>query len=157
MGTITIELCPEDRARLDAIIAGLSGIHAPNCKSCVDSAMRMAVSVMQDPEGIGSGEAPTGATTYEEPPEVLAAIAEPEAPEAEEVPAESEAPATPEPPEAKVIKFPDFQGLVSKVLAEGKCTKPQLRAHMETYGCKKLSDIPEDKRAEFLAHYGVQA
>lgn len=155
MGTIVIELCPEDRARLDAIIAGLSGIHSPNCKSCVDSAMHMVANVMQDPEGIGSGETPATSTTFEEPPEVLAAIAEPDP--VEEVPAEPEAPATPEPPKAKVIEFPDFQGLVSKVLADGKCTKPQLREHMATYGCKKLSDIPEDKRAEFLAHFGVQA
>lgn len=32
MTTITIELCPEDRARLDAILAALSG--RPDCAQC---------------------------------------------------------------------------------------------------------------------------
>lgn len=40
MNRIVIELHPEDRARLDALIAGLEKLQ-PNCDSCVDNVLRV--------------------------------------------------------------------------------------------------------------------
>lgn len=40
MNTITIELCAEDRARLDAILKALE--NRPNCEHCVSAAMDMS-------------------------------------------------------------------------------------------------------------------
>lgn len=158
MNTITIELCKEDRARLDAIIEGLSKLTTHNCHNCVESAVQMAVTVAKDPDNVdpaytgqpAPAEHPIDATT-----EHLTVVE----------PAATEEPPAPEAPKPVTLKFADFQGLISKVLAEGKCTKPQLREHMAevTYikdgkecRCTKLSDIPEDRRAEFLERYGVQ-
>ena len=155
MNTITFELCTEDRARLDAIISGLSRLNAHNCSGCVESAVQMAVEVAKNPDdvdpsyikGIGADEHPAEASTAHL--EVVTNAPD-EAPKA---------------PEEKPLEFAKFQGLVSKVIAEGKCTKPQLREHMAEYTylkdgkeetCTKLSDIPEAKRVGFLAIFGVQ-
>lgn len=46
MNTITIELCQEDRARLDSILAALE--KRPACERCVESAVRMATNAPQE-------------------------------------------------------------------------------------------------------------
>ena len=50
MNCITIELCAEDRARLDKIIEGLGALRRPDCSSCVEgvaSYMAKAAEVME--------------------------------------------------------------------------------------------------------------
>lgn len=38
---LTIELCADDRARLDKILEALTGLQQPNCHSCVETAVGM--------------------------------------------------------------------------------------------------------------------
>lgn len=90
MNTITIELCAEDRARLDKILAGLIGLQH-DCNKCVESAL----SAMKD------SIEPVAPTTPIEPTEP--APAEPV-----------------EAPKAQKFKIPDIQKKVVELSAAGK-------------------------------------
>lgn len=57
MNTITIELCQEDRARLDSILAALE--KRPACERCVEPAVRMATTAQE------AADAPETAATPE--------------------------------------------------------------------------------------------
>lgn len=115
---ITIELCAEDRARLDAILGALQA--GPNCESCVKSAIDF-VDRHQNPEE--------------------AAPAEPEQP------AEPEPEAAPEPqPEAVKVERSDIQKMVVALSQAGK--KEAVKAIVTAYNNTKVSDIPEDKLGE---------
>ncbi len=39
--TLTVELCADDRDRLDRILKALEGLQQPNCHSCVETAVGM--------------------------------------------------------------------------------------------------------------------
>lgn len=115
---ITIELCAEDRARLDAILGALQA--GPNCESCGKSALDF-VARHQNPEE--------------------AAPAEPEQP------AEPEPEAAPEPqPEAVKVERSDIQKMVVSLSQAGK--KDAVRSIVTAYNNTKVSDIPEDKLGE---------
>ena len=133
MSTITIELCAEDRARLDAIIAGLGGRgHSCACQHQNETTAPEAV----EPKTIAP--APVA-------PAAPAEVFEPEAPAAA-----PEAPKTEEKP--KPVDFEEFRGRVAKYLAGGG-DKAALKAYLEEhYGTGQVSAVPEDKRAEVLAH-----
>lgn len=121
MNTITIELCAEDRARLDAIIEGLKA-NKPNCKGCVENAIRMVA------------PAETIANPIIEDPV-------PEAPAAE-----APAPA----PEVKPVSLAEFQKAVTQVCAKGPEQKQAAKEIINKYACS-VSAVPEDKRAEAMA------
>lgn len=122
---ITIELCQEDRERLDKIIAGLGNLK-PNCHSCTESALK----VMGENLKIVTGQEPD-----EEPP----------APLNEDV-------ITPEPvaePEQPKYTTADILAKVQTMASPGNPKRERAKAIVTSYG-KKVSDIPEDKRNEAM-------
>lgn len=142
--TITIELCKEDRSRLDKILEALQACRLdkildkileelqasrPNrencCKTCasmIDHAWKYGAASGQEPQ-----EAP-----------------EPEAPKT--TPQEPEKPTAPEPaPEAPTVTHAEIQQKVIRLSAAGK--KAEAREIVTAYA-GKISDIPEDKLQE---------
>ena len=117
MNHITIELCQEDRARLDAILSAL--------QSC------------------GTPYAATLESTSEEAPQLPAQEPQDEpAAEPEEVPApEAEQPTAAE-PAAPAVSLSDIQQKVVSLSAAGK--KAQVREVVMAYATK-VSAIPADK------------
>lgn len=125
MNTITIELCQEDRARLDAILAELEKAR-PDCSKCTEA---VTVSMAHQLR------------------EIRATYAEPET--ATTTPPETDKPAEAEnEPQSEPVKLADIQQKVVTLSAAGK--KDAVRA-IVTKHAARVSDIPEDKRAEVLA------
>lgn len=125
MNHITIELCKEDRQRLDEVIAFL-GLIAGEMKN----------------------QPATKAPVIDHPAE--ASTAHLEIPVADSAPAEPE-PAPVEPaPTVKVIPFAEFQAAVTRVVAKGPEQKKAAREIISKYG-GSVSAVPEDKRAEAMA------
>ena len=122
MNKITIELCAEDRARLDAIIAGLTGMQCDMCTDRIKA--KLATTAPQEPK--------TEAAEVFTP-------AEPEKP-AEPAVEEHTAPAV-------TVTHADIQRKVIELSAAGK--KDAVRAIVTTYAAR-VSDIPEDKLVEVL-------
>lgn len=117
MNIITIELCQEDRERLDKILAALEAKSQP----------------MQVNELTGAIEP----ATHIEPPEGFEEITE-------EAPAEAPQPEAADAPKnkGKSISKADVQSKVVQLSAAGK--KAQVREIVQQYGAK-VSDIPENK------------
>lgn len=131
MNTITIELCSEDRARLDAIIEGLKGCR-PNCSSCVQTALGMMSDVHNAP-----AEHPADApATHLEPP------APAPDPEPDSVHAMKPTPAP--------VSLGEFQKAIVTRCAESAETKEKVQALIHQYAAS-VSAVPEDKRAAVLA------
>lgn len=122
MNVITIELCAEDRARLDAILGALQA--GPNCESCVKSAI-----------------------DFVENHQVPGQQAIPEVPASDEVPETPEPAPAPQPEVAKVDRS-DIQKKVVELSQAGK--KEAVKAIVTAYNNTKVSDIPEDKLSEVL-------
>lgn len=122
MTTITIELCAEDRARLDGILEALK---SHNCKGCVEAAVNYTAAQMAAPV------------------EPVAPVAEAnEEPKAEPAP-EPEQPAVKE--DAPAVSLSDIQQKVVTLSAAGK--KAQVRDIITAYA-SRVSAIPEDKVGE---------
>lgn len=117
MNKIIFELSPEDRARLDAIIAKLDGL-APHCDDGVDNVVHM----------VEAAHPAAPATAPEAPPWT-----------------ESTPPPAAEPP-----ALAEFQKAVAVRCAENPAVKPKVRELVNRYAAS-VSEIPEDKRLEFLA------
>lgn len=122
MNTITIELCQEDRARLDKVIDLLSA--RPNCQTCAETVARLVTSSQPTPVQ----DAPEPVEFTKDTPE-------------EEKPAEPVQVADTAPQVTKA----DIQQKVIQLSAAGK--KVQVR-EIVTAVATKVSDIPEDKLAE---------
>ena len=149
MNTITIELCAEDRARLDAIITGLAQTNHHNCAGCVQAAVTTAVAIAKDPDNVDPAyteEAPRPLDTnvvMEHPADASTAHLEPVA---------VEAPVQEGPKAEKPIAFEKFQASVAAFISKGG-DKSALKAYLtEKYGKGQVSAVPEDKRAEVLKH-----
>lgn len=137
---LTVELCTEDRARLDKII-DLLGQHVPHTvstPSAVDDELReklekVVASAAQTV--VGPAETPRDAT---------------EAPTATDAPAEAEAPATEAPvaQEAVKVTLGDIQGKVIALVQAGK--KAEVRAICTAYA-PQVTQIPEEKFGEVMA------
>lgn len=122
MTTLTIELCAEDRARLDGILEALK---SHNCKSCVEAAVNYTTAQMAAPV------------------EPVAPVSEAkEEPKAEPAP-EPEQPAVKE--DAPAVSLSDIQQKVVTLSAAGK--KAQVRDIITAYA-SRVSAIPEDKVGE---------
>lgn len=145
---ITIELCAEDRARLDKIIEGLSGLK-PDCKACAQSAMEAAAAAtakqshVLKPEDLPrhtfGAERYKGQNTPQEPvKEDMVEIA---------FPPEDESP-FPEKQLEPVVTFDDVQKKVIALAAAGK--KAAMTEVVKSYA-DRVSLIPEDKLAEVFA------
>lgn len=103
MNNITIELCQEDRARLDRILDALE--KRPACDRCVESAVRLATNAPQE-----AADAPVPAATPEP---------------AQDIPAEQPA----KPVEAPTVA--QLQKKVSQVIAAG--MKAEAKAIIKSY------------------------
>lgn len=117
MNKIIFELSPEDRARLDAIIAKLDGL-APHCDDCVDNVVHM----VEAAHPAASAPAPE-APPWTEP--------------------------TPPPAAAEPPALAEFQKVVTVRCAENPAVKLKVRELVNRYA-PSVSEIPEDKRLEFL-------
>jgi hypothetical protein len=125
---ITIELCAEDRQRIDELIA-FAGLIASEMKSSRPLQLQSI-----DENGIRFGTA-----AEEHPVDAVAPHGEPE-PAAEPV-------ADPE-PVYKVTKD-DIMAKVQPLAAPNNPKREQAKAIVKSYGAK-VSDIPEDKYAEVM-------
>ena len=126
MNTITIELCKEDRQRIDELIA-FAGLIVGEMKSRPVATLETAeISVGLPVEGA----AHLDPVVTEEPP--AAAIDEPAAPEV-----------TP-------VAFAEFQKAVTQAVAKGPKQKAAAKEIINKYA-KSVSEVPEDKRAEVMA------
>lgn len=119
--TVTVELCAEDRARLDRIAELLTPVQPPECKTAEPA----------EP----AQETPT-APVEEKPTEN---------------PPEAETPATPDPAPAeepeKVPTADELRAVVQTLIAAGH--RDAVKAIVQTYAAK-VSDVPADKRAECI-------
>ena len=128
MNRFVIEFHPEDRARLDALIAGLERLQ-PNCDSCVDNVLRVVEGARED--------MPAGAPA-EDPAQPTGNPAMPTGnPAAATIPAA-------EPP-----SLADFQKAVALRCTQTPAVKPKVRELVNRYA-ESVSEIPADKRIEFL-------
>lgn len=140
---VTIELCAEDRARLDALRAALDNKY--NCKDCVALVTEMF-------DNLAKGTTASG--TAQNSPKIEPQTKE--NPKAEELPAEKEnAPkqAT-EPQEAAVksVSRDEVQSKVVSLCAAGK--KAEVKALVNKYA-ERVGAIPEEKLAEVYEQLGA--
>ena len=125
MNTITIELCSEDRARLDAILEALTK-GKPDCTRCAQQVVDYVTCVTGIDE---NGKKVEPVHPVEDP--------FPETPVVE----------APKKPEAPKVKMEDVQQKVVALSAAGK--KAEVRAIVTAYA-ERVSAVPEDKLAEVL-------
>ena len=141
MNNITIELCQEDRARLDAIIEGIK--QKPRCDSCVETVRalseRLAEYTKNEAQSTEEAPTPTNTPPVEEKPTV-AEILQPEK-------AEEETPAEPE-PKTKYVLPSDLQAEIIRLSRKG--FRDQVKEIVFSYNVTSASQIPEEKRAEAL-------
>lgn len=123
---VNVELCKEDRERLDKILTALQSLH---CETCVQSALSY-YQAGQTAEPVAPAQ-PAAPATPEAP---AAPAAEPEPVKAEE-PAAAPAP-------APVHTKADIQRKVVELSAAGK--KDKVREIVTAYAAK-VSAIPDDK------------
>lgn len=145
---ITIELCAEDRARLDRLTAALE---RRNCDACVSNALKWSEGLHREPAPVR--EELTAATEQAEspaqPPQEPTEATEAETPATTQ--AEDESPATkPQASEAApAVTVDDIRQRYVALVASGK--KDEARDTIKSYNVTKISDIPADKCAEVLA------
>lgn len=127
MNHITIELCTEDRARLDAILEALKATK-PRCENCVQLVKDLC--------------------TAENRPENDAQSAETFDPK--ETQPKEEEPTQPEIENDSTVPEVTVEDIRSKVLTlTGAGKKDEVRAIVKEYA-EKVGDIPADKRAEVI-------
>lgn len=126
MNKIIVELHPEDRARLDAIIAKLDSLQ-PHCDDCVENVVTMVEAA--HPAKPAPAPAPAARPT-----------------------AELETPPWTEPAPVPAVEPPtlaEFQKAVAIRCTENPALKPKVRELVNKYA-PSVSEIPADKRLEFL-------
>lgn len=124
MNTVTIELCKEDRQRIDELIA-FAGLIVSEMKS--------------RPTGI-QGELLQAEVSIGLPVEGAAHLE----------PVQIEDPAPAPAPEVKTVSLAEFQKAVTQAVAKGPKQKEAARAIINKYA-SSVSEVPEDKRAEAMA------
>lgn len=131
MNKIVFELCAEDRARLDDIIAGLAKVAAA-------AAAEVAPLISEATALLAAAEHPADApTAHLEPPVAAPAAGQPEP--AAVVPA----------PEVKPVSLGEFQKAIVTRCAESAGMKAKVQALVHKYA-PSVSEIPEGKRSEVL-------
>lgn len=151
---ITIELCAEDRARLDRLAAALE---AHNCERCVSTALKAhndLCAMMQqpaepDPIQQKLTEVLANAKQATEAPQEPAGAAEAETPATTQEPEEKPATEAKASEEAPVVTVDDIRQKYVALVASGK--KDEARDTIKGYGVTKISDIPAEQCAEVLA------
>ena len=142
MNCITIELCAEDRARIDRLTEALE---RKACDGCMASALAWAEQVMHKAGASAIPESAPAPVT----PKNAAPAATTEQPAAV-TPTEDNnaAPAENNPP-PKPVSLAEFQKALSLRCAESATMKDRVRALIHEYAAA-ASQVPEDKRAEVL-------
>lgn len=143
MNNITIELCAEDRARIDNLIVELAGLRHSLTSGHV-------AAVLPEPQ-----EAAEQFSKEEAPKTTILPKPQPEEPKAEEPKAEAPQPeakpeekAAPEPtPTAPEVTVADLQAKVVQLVNAGK--KTETREIILKYA-PNVGSIPAEKRAEVL-------
>lgn len=145
--TITIELCAEDRARLDRL------------NDLLEKRVTQASIIMAEEYGTDGHDPVTQqlaatlakATEAAQPVQDAAGAAEDETltttPQEEETPA-AEAQPSEAAPDVPPVKLEDIRKRVIALAASG--NTPKVRTVMQGYGVTKVSDLPADKYAEVL-------
>lgn len=123
MNHIIIELCAEDRARLDAIIEGLNNITATPATATLEAIPEVPAPAEQSEPADAPAPAPIVEPTTVEP--------------------------TPAEPEVKPISLAEFQKAVTLAVSKG-APKKTIKAIINKYA-PSVSEVPEDKRAEAVA------
>ena len=126
MNRLVIELHPEDRARLDALIAGLERLQ-PNCDSCVGNVLRVVEGVHDEKPAAAPAEDPAPPAAKDEAPFDI-------------------------PPAATAVEPPslaEFQKAVALRCTQNPAVKPKVRELVNRYA-ESVSEIPPEKRLEFL-------
>lgn len=137
MNTITIELCAEDRARLDAILAALAkGPHCDKCVKDVAAALSTSQAPKNEPKNEPQSEEKKEAKENTESPAFVAAEDAP--PWEEDVPKAA-------PKHTKA----DLQQKVVNMVAAG-ADKAKVRSIVNEYA-ERVSLVPEDKLDEVMA------
>lgn len=126
MNVLTIELCAEDRARLDKILEALTQAK-PDCTRCAQNVVDYVTAV--------TGVDENGKK------------AEPEHPVADPFPEPAPVEEAPKKPEAPAVKMEDVQQKVVALSAAGH--KEEVRTIVTAYA-PRVSGIPEDKLAEVM-------
>lgn len=124
MNKIVFELCAEDRARLDDIIAGLAALVPSGTMSDAGEAL-----AEQHP-----ADAPT---THLEPVETPARTPSPEIASVEPA------------PEVKPVSLAELQKAVTMVCAKSAAQKQAAKKIINRYAAS-VSEVPEDKRTEVM-------
>lgn len=136
MNNITIELCAEDRARIDNLTAALEKFHdVVTIKLTPEKTQRMADLAEQ------AGE------TLKPEPVAEAPKAEPTPEPAAEAPKVEEPKAEPTAEPAKEVTVEELRAKVMQLINAGK--KDATRAIITSYA-PNVTEIPADKRAEVL-------
>lgn len=146
--TITIELCTEDRARVDRLIAALERKACDKCVSDVVNVLNVNQQHPAEPDPVQKALAETldKATKAQESPENSPGEAEaptlPTTPEAEEKPKAKE---NAQPATEKTVDQKDIRALYVKLSASGK--KKEAQAIILPYATA-ITAIPDDKCSE---------
>ena len=147
---ITIELCAEDRARLDRLTAALE---RRACDKCVATAMAAMNAPQQpatpDPVQKALAEALEQAETPAEAPQEPAGATEAETPATTQADEEQPAAAADAPEAAPVVTVDDIRERYVALVSSGK--KDVARDTIKSYNVTKISDIPAGKCAEVMA------
>lgn len=134
--TVTLELCTEDRARLDKILEALQ--KTPNCDSCVKSAIEYTPAKMET-----KAKAEDLAEAPKNEPQATEAPAKAETLPWEETPAAEEKPKA----EPTVTQEQIRQKVIQLSATEGGKKKAQARSIVTAYS-ETISGIPDDKCTE---------
>lgn len=137
---ITIELCAEDRARLDRVIEALE--HRPNCENCVSAALDMSKAAQAEVDAAkAEANEPAPITN---PPEPEKSTETPTEHPLDAPPIEVDEPTAPEAPK---VEPAEVQRKVVDLCSKGK--KAEVKAVIMAYA-PNVSSIPSDKLAEVL-------
>lgn len=145
MSLITVELCSEDRARLDAVIDALANL--TSCASCVASVAPLlekasaivdaAPASLVEPQKIADSASSASTPSNDTAPEADVAQTAADAPETA-------------PWESPVVSLAEFQKALSLRCSESDAMKAKVRALLHEYA-PAASQVPEAKRAEVMA------
>ncbi len=136
MNTIIIELCAEDRARLDGILSALQQVGHHDCKSCVQTAVNMT----KDLATAAAAPAPAQERTTNAAEHPVDEVS----PHADPAPAEEPEAA------AQQITLDDIRAIVQRLIGPGSNKREKAQAIVKDYAIK-ISAIPVEKYSEVMA------
>ena len=149
---ITIELCVEDRARIDRLITALE---RRNCDSCVATALQYGKNIAKETDKTDDVQQALAKTLKKaeeanKPQSPKNAVQEEEAPTLPTTPPEEEKPEGEKPTQtddAKKVSRADVRAKFVELSGKGK--KEEAKAIIQAYA-EKIPDLPEDKLGEIL-------